>query len=479
MKRPACLCLGFAFAIALAAASCAINPVTGRSELSLVSEQGEIDMGKQADVEISREYGFYDSPALTQYVTAVGRTIVPNTHRPGLTCHFAVLDSPVVNAFAAPGGYVYVTRGVLALMNSESELAAVLGHELGHISARHSVRKLSQMILVQAGLLVGSALSTTFAKFAGVAGLGAQLLFLQFSRDDEREADALGIEYARKSRYNPAETISFFASLQKYGDLAGGRSLPGFLSTHPLTGERIQNAKAMILSTDAGLAQRREPYLRQIDGLIYGDDPRQGYVEHNAFYHPLLRIQFLIPPGWKTQNTPVQVVLAGDNGNAALIFQGETANDDLAAFARKKASQIEGGQLLNEQATTINGIASYHQLVDIVRQDQDRLRARLSFFRKGSHIYSFTALSRSSDFGRYDGVFQFVVGSFNDLNDAGHLNRQPRHLRILAADGQRALKDYFAQGNAPKESWPMLAVMNGMADAAAIPEKNRLIKIVR
>ena len=271
------------------AASCAVNPVTGKQEISLISEQGEIELGASTDKEVRAQFGVYEDPSLNEYVQKVGMALVPHTHRPHLTYHFAVLDTPVVNAFAVPGGYIYVTRGILALMNSEAELAVVLAHELGHVNARHSVRKMSQMMLAQIGLVVGSALSETFAKAAGVAGVGVQLLFLQFSRDDERQADQLGVEYTRKGQYNPAYMIDFFESLQTMGDLSGGQTLPGFLSTHPLTSERIKNTQAMILADDNLLRYDQVPYFQKIDNMVYGNDPRQGYVEDNTFYHPQLR----------------------------------------------------------------------------------------------------------------------------------------------------------------------------------------------
>ena len=175
-----------AFLLFLAVA-CAINPVTGKYELSLISEEQEIALGKETDAEIRLQYVIYDSPALNEYIKKVGMALAPHTHRPHLVYHFAVLDIPVANAFASPGGYIYVTRGLLAMMNSEAELAAVLAHELGHVNARHHVQRLSNLLLVEFSLTLGSALSDTFAEISGAASIGIQLLFLKYSRDDERE----------------------------------------------------------------------------------------------------------------------------------------------------------------------------------------------------------------------------------------------------------------------------------------------------
>jgi predicted Zn-dependent protease len=465
--------------IFLLVASCAINPVTGKKELSLISEEGEISMGKETDAQIGQEYGFYNDPGLSSYVTSVGMAMVPHTHRPNLVYHFAVLDSPVVNAFAAPGGYIYVTRGCLALMSSESELAVVLGHELGHVNARHTVKKLSEMLLITVGLALGSAISDTFAKIAGVAAIGVQLLFLKFSRDDERQADALGVEYARKGTFNSGEMVSFFRALEKYGDLSGGgHSLPGFLSTHPLTGERIKNVQAMITPSDIGLPKKREPYMLQIEDVVYGNDPRQGYVEGHTFYHPGMRFYFDIPAGWKLQNTPSQVTIAAEDGSAAVVLQAEKSSEDLASFAQKKAASITGLQYLSDQNMAINGMAAYHQLYNIVQQDKDTLKLRLSCLRKGETIFYFSALSKALDFGFYDTTFRTVVSSFNELKDPNRLNRQPQRIKILKADGRKSLKDMLNDSGVKKELWPTLAIANGM-DVIGFPEKNQLIKIVR
>jgi predicted Zn-dependent protease len=460
--------------------SCAVNPVTGRRQLSLISEQGEIEMGKETDAQIRQEYGFYDDKELTAYVTKVGMAMVPHTHRPQLEYHFAVLDTPVVNAFAAPGGYIYVTRGILAMINSESELATVLGHELGHVNARHSVVKMSQMILVQVGLVAGSVLSKEFAKYAGLAGLGMQLLFLKFSRDDEREADSLGVQYARAGRFNTVEMINFFTTLQRYGDLSGGNhAIPGFLSTHPSDEERIANIKQMVGELDLAFPTNREAYLRQIDGVVYGDDPRQGFIEGGSFHHPGLGFSFTLPAGWDVQNTPAQVTMAGDQGKAAIVFGAETTAEDIAAYGRKKIGQIEGRQDVSEQSAPVNGMSGFHQMCTIVQEGQDPIRARFAFIRRGKMVYTFTAMSKAADFGRYDSSFRNVIGSFRALTDPRLLARQPRRLSLVRADGRRSYRSYFEQAGAAKDAWGSLAVMNGAGKPETVPAAGATIKVVR
>jgi len=464
-------------ALILSALSCAVNPVTGKRELSLISEQEEITLGKQTDAEIRLQYGVYEDPALNAYVQGVGTALGPYTHRKNLVYRFAVLDTPVVNAFAVPGGYIYLTRGILALMSSEAEMAVVLGHELGHVNARHSVRRMSEMMLAQVGLAVGSALSETFAQVSGLAGVGMQLLFLKYSRDDEYQADSLGVEYARMGAYNPGEMIGFFGSLEKLGDLSGGHSLPGFLSTHPLTKDRIQKVRTMLTPADQALARKDTSYLQKLSGLVYGDDPRQGFVEGQAFYHPELTFTFSVPEGWTVQNTPAQVVLVSKDEKAALLLQAEKNADSLPDYARKKAESIKGGRLLGEDRLSISGFSSFHQIYDVPQQSGDALRLRLSFIRKGPYIYSFSALSGAQNFGRYDSEFKRTAQSFAELRDPKFLHRQPVRIRLVEADGRQTLQDVFVRAGMKKEIWPGFAIMNRM-ELGAAPPAGRLVKVV-
>ena len=468
----------FLLIILLSALSCAVNPVTGKKELSLISESQEITLGKQTDVEVRQQYGAYADPELSAYVQSIGQALVPHTHRPQLAYRFAVLDTPVVNAFAVPGGYIYVTRGILALMGSEAELAVVLGHELGHVNARHGVRRMSEMMLVQVGLAVGSALSETFAEVAGLAGVGVQLLFLKYSRDDERQADALGVEYARKGVYNPGEMVAFFSSLGKLGDLSGGQALPGFLSTHPLTSERIEKVRQMLTPNDQTLEVKERPYLRRIDGLVYGDDPRQGYVEGGRFYHPDMGFSFEIPSGWKVVNTPSQVMLSSADEKAALVLQAEETTEDLSAYTRKKAGQIQGSQFVAEDYLSVPGLASVHQIYRVDQQQGGAISLRLSAIRKGNQVYTFSAVAGSSDFPRFNPEFKRSAQSFAQLRDPAYLSRRPREVRLIEANGRQTLQEIFSSAGVVKDLWTSVAILNGM-DLGTKPPQGQLIKVVR
>ncbi|MBN1222378.1 MAG: M48 family metalloprotease, partial [Candidatus Aminicenantes bacterium] len=446
--------------------------------LSIYSEQDEIALGSNTDVQIKQQYGIYQDSSLNGYVESVGQSLSAHTHRPNLTYHFAVLDSPVVNAFAVPGGYIYVTRGILTMMNSEAELAVVLGHELGHVNARHSIRRMSEMMLAQIGLVIGSALNKTFADLAGVAGIGIQLLFLKYSRDDERQADQLGVEYARKGYYNPGEMIAFFTSLEKLGDLSGGHSLPGFLSTHPLTSERIQNTKNMLLAGDNSLQTKPEAYLRHIEGTVYGEDPQQGFVEGSAFYHPGMRFLFSFPEGWQVQNTPSKVVIASKDGDAGIIIQAEQSDDTPKVYGQKKADEIKGRQFVEDRESTVNGLSAYQQLCDLEQENSENIRLRLSFIKYASHMFTFMALSTVGKFSEFDSAFGRVVDSFKSLEDKSYLDRQPKRIKLVTADGRRTLQEIFQKAGMDKDLWPNFSIMNGL-DLNQRPSKDKLVKIVK
>jgi len=464
----------------VAALACAVNPVTGRKEFMLYSESQEIEMGKQTDAEVAATYGVYDDPALSAYVSKLGLALAAKTQRPNLPYRFTVLDSPVVNAFAVPGGSVYVTRGILALMSSEAELAAVLGHEIGHVNARHSMSQMSKQQAAQVGLVVGSAVSKTFAKYAGLAGAGLQVLFLKYSRDNETQADGLGVDYARAGGYDPADMAVTFTALQKMGDLSGRSSLPGFLSTHPLTADRVVHVQTMLKPEDRTLARKPEAYLRSVENLVYGEDPRQGYVENGVFYHPTLRFQFAVPSGWTVDNTPARVVMAAADQNGAVVLQGGKTADTAEEFAKKQSAEItnSGGKLLNENRTTINGLSCYEQAYAISQENAAPVRMSLSCMKKGDWVFAFSAMSSESGFSKYEPDFRRIVSSFRDLTDASKINRSPQRLALVKANGSDTLQAIFKKAGVTEKSWPQLAIMNGL-ELTAVPASGRLIKTVK
>lgn len=314
---------------ALMAVSCAINPVTGRPDLMLVSKEDEIKLGQQTDAGVTREYGLYADQRLTGYVDEMGQRLGKLSHRSELDWHFKILDASVVNAFAAPGGYVYFTRGILATLNSEAELAGIMGHEIGHVTARHSAQQISKAKMAQFGL-VGVAIGLDILGIPGLsslAELGVGVLFLKFSRDNEREADSLAVEYATKAGYDASQMADFFETLQRMDSKSDRSGLPSWFSTHPSPEDRelairTQSKQMQQKMGLKGAKIDREDYLRAIDGMVYGDDPRKGYVEDGIYYHPRTRFQFPVPPEWKVNDTQDAVQMVSKNKDAVILFSG-------------------------------------------------------------------------------------------------------------------------------------------------------------
>ena len=314
----------FIAGILLLGYSCAVNPVTGKKELMLMSEEQEKALGLQSDPSIIASFGLYQDDEIQAFVQEKGAQMGKISHRPSLDYQFRVLDSPVVNAFAVPGGFIYFTRGILAHFNNQAEFAGVLGHEIGHVTARHSASQQSKAMLAQVGLIAGMVVSEDFRNYAGAAQQGLQLLFLKYGRDDESQSDRLGVEYSTKIGYNAHEMADFFGTLNRLSEQAGQR-IPTFMSTHPDPLDRYgkvhQEADKWQKKYNPNeLKVNREGYLQMIDGLVYGEDPRQGFVENNVFYHPELKFQYPVPSGWQTQNSPQQVLHAPEGGKGIIFF---------------------------------------------------------------------------------------------------------------------------------------------------------------
>ncbi len=342
--------------------SCAVNPVTGKKELMLFSEQAEINLGKRVDESLKEQYYFYNENGVQNYVKQIGLKLVPHTHRPHLEYHFSVLDTPVENAFAAPGGYIYITRGLLSMINSECELAVVLGHELGHVNARHSVKAFTKRIIFTAALTIGSMLSEDIRKIAPVIGIAGTLLFLKYSRSNEYEADSLGVLYARRAGYDPDGIVSFFSALSNLEEMRGGHTIPNFLSTHPLTEKRIEKAKALIKPEDKKLLKRSYAYLMKINGISYGKDPRNGFIKNNTFYHPKEGFSLKIPMDWKINHNAKKIILQSFKKDAAILITitDKKQNKDLKSYTEDAIAGFKNKTIEDYSSLNLNGFRAFN-----------------------------------------------------------------------------------------------------------------------
>src|SRR5881275_776703 len=322
----------------LGAGACAVNPATGSRQLMLISESQEIAMGRDYDNQVAASIGLYPDSGLQRYLQQFGARLAATSERPNLPWSFRVVDDPVVNAFALPGGFIYVTRGILAHLNSEAELAGVVGHEIGHVTARHSASQMSKQQLAQIGLAVGSIASPEFGRYAGVASAGLGVLFLKFSRDDESQADHLGLRYMRRAAYDPREMPHVFEMLTRVSQAQGGGRVPEWLATHPNPENRrgrIEQEIAALPQNFSGAAVNRDIYLRRLDGLVFGNNPREGYFKENQFFHPDLRFRVTFPEGWTTNNGKQAVMAVSPQQDAMVevsVAKEPTADAAARAF---------------------------------------------------------------------------------------------------------------------------------------------------
>lgn len=464
-------------------ASCARNPVTGKKEVMLMSEGQELALGKESDPAIIAQFGLYDNPTLQAFINEKGKQMAAISHRPNLNYEFKILDSPVVNAFAVPGGYVYFTRGIMGHFNNEAEFAGVLGHEIGHIAAKHSAKQYTKQMITQVLFIGGLIVSEKFRNFADVAQQGLGLLFLKFSRDNETESDKLGVNYSTKVGYDAKEMAGFFNTLQKLSDGAG--SIPTFLSTHPDPGDRHNKVLQLAVNEQktvdpATLKVNRNNYLRMIDGIIYGEDPRQGYVENNVFYHPELKFQFAVPASWQTVNSPSQVQMAPQDGKAMMVMSLAEGSD--LATARNKVIQDNQLTVLESTNTTVNGLQAIAMMSDIVQQAQqgqqqaEPLRVLTYLIQYNNLIYKFHGLSTKADFNNYFSSFQSSMRSFKSLTDQSKIDKKPTLIKIVENKNSMPLQQILSQYNMPSARYKELALINGM-ELNTVVESGTLVKV--
>jgi len=326
---------------------CAINPVTGRRELSLVTTDQEASIGREGLGAVVSEYGIYDDPRLQAYVDSIGHRLAAVSHLPGLEWHFTLLDDPTVNAFAMPGGYIYITRGILAHLNSEAQLAGVMGHEIGHVTARHTAAQMTKQQLAGLGLGLAQAFSTTVRQYSAEAQQALGLLMLKYGRDDETQADELGVAYATKAGWDPRQIPMTYEMLGRISDKAGQR-LPSYLSTHPDPGDRQARTTQLAAAAAAGktgLAVNERSYLKRLDGLLFGTDPRAGYVEGDGFYDPRAGIQLELPADWKRQPGRQSIVTVNAAQTAVLEARVVTGAADARSPGERVQTLLAAGRL--------------------------------------------------------------------------------------------------------------------------------------
>ncbi len=466
--------------------NCAKNPVTGKRQVVLMTEEQEIAIGREADPQIVAQFGLYEDKSLQDFITQEGKKMAAISHRPNLNYEFKIVDSDVLNAFAVPGGYVYFTRGIMAHFNNEAEFAGVLGHEIGHITARHSVAQQRNAILGQIGLIAGMVLAPELAQFGEAASQGLGLLFLKFGRDAERQSDELGVEYSSKVGFDAHEMADFFKTLERKGAESGAAELPDFLSTHPNPGER--NITVDKLATDwqkklnlTNPEINRNTYLKKIEGLIYGEDPKGGFLENNVFYHPVLKFQFLTPANWAYQNAPQQVQFAQKEGKALMFMTlapGSTLQEAASAvFQQYKLQALESREVSVNGLRALAVAGTQQQQQGQQQQQQAAIRTLSYFIQYDNNIYHIIGVSSANDFTGYAPLFTNTMQSFKVLTDASKLNKKPDRIRIKTVNQNGTLDQTLRRFNVQTNKLEEHAILNGLKLTDAVTQ-GTLIKVI-
>jgi predicted Zn-dependent protease len=457
--------------------ACVRNPVTQRLQFALITEAQEIEIGREGAAEVERSIGLVPDPALQKYMQALGVRMAKISERPDLPWRFGVVDDPTPNAFALPGGFIYFTRGMLGLMNTEAELASVLGHEIAHVTARHQVAMISRAQLAQVGLGLGGVLFPELEQLGGVAGVGLSLLFLRYGRDAERQADDLGFGYALEVRYDARQMASVFETLGRMGEAQQRSPVPGWLQTHPLPAERVETIRQRAAALDPlppDLRTGRAEYLTRIDGLVYGVNPRHGFFRDGAFLHPDLRFRFSVPAKWRTQNLAQAVMAVSPEQNAAL--QLTIARDQTPDAAARRFGQQQGVQLAQTTRQTINGLPA---VVTAFRAQTPEtvVQGIAGFISHEKRVYQLLGYTPSGVFARYQGDLQRAIGSFAPLTDPAVLAVQPNRLRIVTLKENMTVAEFHKRF--PSQVDPgELALINGVASPASVLPAGSQVKRV-
>lgn len=458
--------------------ACATNPATGKREFSLVSKDDEVAMGQQEAQKVAASMPLLQQQAVQDMVKRVGLEMAKASERPELPWSFTVLDDPVVNAFALPGGPIFITRGIITNMNSEAELASVLGHEIGHVTARHSASQMSKQQVASLGLGVASVISPTAAQYAGVAEQGLGLLMLKYGRDDETQADGLGYRYMLKANWDPREAVKMFQMLQKTSGTDKEGRPPSWMSTHPDPGDRAQRASARLkeLATTNldSMRRNREQFMRAIDGLSYGENPRDGFFRGSTFYQPDLALQITFPEGWQTANMP-QVLAAREPEGKALVqvqvTKGASPDEALRSFFSNPGfANVREVQVQTSSGPSRSAVFDAETKQGVVQGETTVLTLK-------GRLYQVLSVAGQGNLQAVDGIHRQVIASVKEITDPAILNIRAPQVKVVQLPKAMTAEEFYSQFPSvlPMEQ---VLLINGLERGAQLKQGDLVKQVV-
>ncbi len=468
---------------------CAANPVTGESDFVLMSESEEIAIGRQNHAKIIQQYGLYDDPVLQKYVQTVGNKLAIKSHRSNLIFRFTILDSNEINAFALPGGYIYITRGLLAYLSNEAELAAVLGHEIGHVTARHAVRQ--QSAAAATGLL--AAVLASQADFSGAGNLlntVGTALIRGYGRDNELESDRLGAEYLAKSGYDPLAMIEVIGVLKNQEifdkEIAKKegrepRAYHGVFATHPDNDKRLQEVigRAKQLQTKIPHNNTNQvAFLRNIEGLIFGESEKQGILRGNKFYHRELNIKLDLPKGWRIQNQPNRLVAIAPGNEGLLQITAVDINKRISPKQFLK-QRLKLNKLQNGERFRSNNLKGYTAISSVSRTIYGTRLMRFVVIYKNNTAWIFQGLAKDEKKPyKFDSDIIKTARSFRSLTAAERKKAEPRRLHIITAKSNTRFAKLARQSQLGANAEARLRLLNKFYPDGE-PTKGTPLKIIQ
>lgn len=460
-------------------AGCAVNPVSGRPELTLISAKQEQALGDEEAKKVEAGMGFADDSAFTPFLDKLGQRLTEHSPRKDVTYQFHIVDMAEPNAFALPGGYVYVSRGLLALTNSEGELAGVVGHEIGHVAARHAVQRISKQapLAVVFGLasgITGLVSSTVGDHLGGIGDLAQSAIFSPYSRSQETEADEVGQQIAAEAGWDPVELSTFLASLGREVALHEKEPRkPSFFDTHPATPDRVANtarhATSLTRAARDPISPTREAYLARLDGLVVGPRAANGVFHETAFLHQDLNVFIKFQDKWPHENAPDKIVAAAPKGDAAMVLEVVAKGEDPLEGARVlgKARQVD--LAAKAESITINGLPAARA----VFLTDGKAQVELTWIAHGGLIFQLLAIAPADRFNAFQPRFESVTGSFRPLSASDRATITEQRVRLITVREGETIEAAAARAHS---SWKIeeVAVANGLMPAGHLHERQVL-----